>query len=204
MFGEGQNSILSASNPLSSAILLNSSGSSLTNLKIISPFSTIRQTANIASCVVANGSSNFRIDNLEIVDCATAGIMITYGSNNGEVVNNRVAHTLADGIHITGRSNNIVVSNNQVRDTGDDAIAVISYVANTAKSYRINIIKNIINNSATRGISAIGDDVVVRANTITNTNCAGIYSVSEGTTNLYSGTNLIIENNKMYNTTLDA
>lgn len=204
MFGEGDVSTLSAHNPLASAIFMNGSGPVITDLKIISPNAVAESGLTIASCVAVNNSNNFKIEGVLIEFCASAGIIVTSDSSNGQILNNYVGKTIKDGIHITGRSHGVLIRNNQLTSTGDDGIAVISYVSNGARTYDVTIEDNHVDYSKSRGIAAIGDNIIVRRNTIKNSNCSGIYSVSESFFDLYSGQNLVIEYNDLFNTTLDA
>ncbi len=202
MFGEGENSVLSAVNPLDAAIFLEGVAPEVRKIKIISNANARDSSLNAHGITVYN-SQNFKIEEMIIYNSAGAGVMI-YGSSQGEVVGNEISNSWADGIHITNKSNNVTVKSNILTNTGDDSIAVVSYIAQGEKTHNIIVDNNHISNSKTRGISLMGDNLYATNNIVKNTRCAGIYSVSENSYNLFDSRNILIENNEIENTTLDV
>jgi parallel beta-helix repeat protein len=181
-YGDGPSSVLRASNPASSAIVLRGAGPALRDLKVTSPNSVSRSQAYIRANVQVDGASNFVVERLTIVEAEQNGIIVHNESDGGTIRNNNVSQTLADAIHITDATEDILVTNNTVRDAGDDLIAVVSYLVDPARCKNITIVGNdVARQTNGRGISNVGgQSVTIKNNTIAETDGAGILVASDG------------------------
>jgi parallel beta-helix repeat protein len=181
-YGDGPGSVLSASNPASSALILRGAGPALRDLKVTSPNSVARSQAYIRANVQVDGASSFVVERLTIVEAEQNGIIVHHQANGGTIRNNTVSQTLADAIHITDASRDVVVTNNTVRNAGDDLIAVVSYLKDPAPCRNITIAGNDVSGQTNgRGISNVGGEfVTIQGNTISDTHGAGILVASDG------------------------
>jgi parallel beta-helix repeat protein len=178
-YGDGPKSILRATNPSSSAIVLRGRGVNLRDLQVSSPGARTRIGSASAAAVRVDHVLGFSVRNVVIDGAASSGIVVLGGAN-GLIAGNTVQNTRADAIHLTDGSHDITVSGNVVRSSGDDMIAVVSYVGETACK-RITITRNrVIGQVTGRGISTVGgEDVTIERNSIGRTYGAGVYVAAE-------------------------
>ena len=203
-YGDGPSSVLSASNPASSALILRGSGPVLRDLKVTSPNSVSRSQAYIRANVQVDAASNFLIERVMTVEAEQNGIIVHNEADGGTIRNNNVSQTLADAIHITDASENILVTNNTVRDAGDDMIAVVSYLKDPKRCKNITIVGNdVARQTDGRGISNIGSEsVTIQGNTISESNGAGIIVAADGSYGTYGPLNTQVLDNVVDTTDL--
>lgn len=200
LIGDGNKSILHASDPGNHQLRLLGSGGGLYDLELHT-YATARTNDNDAAVFIDFGSSNFVLDNI-IVEGANGPGILDYGGQYGRITRNRVYNTKADAIHNSGGAHDIYVAGNRVRNPGDDMIAVVTY------QYIPNITRNILieNNDVAnqpwgRGISVVGGaDITVRNNKITASSDAGIYLAGEGSWATYGDSNVLVYNNYLNRT----
>lgn len=188
LYGDGDKSLLQASDPHNSAVVLEGSSPALRHVKIISPHSTTigRQSTPQTAGVVMYQATNFTVDTVHIDTTASVGIM-SFSSGGTAIApavisNCTVANTLADGIHLTDGSCYITESNNTVTNSGDDMFAVVSYMSDGSICHDITITGNSGSGQSAngRGVSVVGgNNVSILNNTIQNVRAAGIYLQSE-------------------------
>jgi len=216
VYGDGSTSVLQATDPANSAIVLQGDHPSLRNVKIISPLSSKigRQGTPQSGGVVAYQATNYSIENVSVDTTASVGIMSFQSSGTvarpATISHCTVANTLADGIHLTMLSSYVTVSDNTVINSGDDMYAVVSYMSNGGLCHDITITGNTGTGQSAngRGISVVGgNNVTISHNTIQNTRAAGIYLQAELVRNIdgslnyktYGDDRIVVENNILTN-----
>ena len=179
-YGDGSASILSADNPLQSAVVLRGAGPVLRDIQITSPRAATRSRAGAAAGVQVAHATGFVVQRVTVTGAENVGIVV-FGGIGGRVVDNTVSGTRADGIHLTDGSRDIVVSGNTVHDVGDDMIAVVSYLSDRVPCAQIVIANNnVYRQTSGRGITAVGgQDVTIRRNAISGTYGAGVLVASD-------------------------
>lgn len=178
--GDGETSILSAIDPVNSAIKLTGASPSLSGVLIKSPNLISRSKYNTSTGVLVMNAHNFIVENVIVENVAGGGIFV-YNSSFGRITNNIIYNTLADGIHITNKSKNINVYGNKIYNSGDDQIAVVSYIGNGDLCSNIDIYNNQTDGqNIGRGITVVGGkNIKIRENDIRNTYSSGLYAYSE-------------------------
>lgn len=188
LYGDGDQSLLQATDPQNSAIVLEGDHASLRSVKIISPKSTGigRQSTPQTAGVLLYGATNFTVDSVSVDTTASVGIMSLGGSGTAatpSVISHcSVANTLADGIHMTDKSAYLNVLNNTVTNSGDDMFAVVSYMGDGGICHDIEISGNSGNGQSAngRGVSVVGgNNVKILNNNIQKSRAAGVYLQSE-------------------------
>lgn len=206
--GEGDITIIKASDPANAALRLTGTAPKLASLKVQSSYSgpvvansPDRLQSNASAAVLSENSTNFAITNVTVRGGRSAGILINnsagVSSAFAPISGTQVSDTLADGIHITNKSKYILVQGNTVTNSQDDKIAVVSYVSNGGVCNNIGINSNVVGGGDWgRGIAVVGGDhLSVTNNTITNSSHSGIYLVSEGSYNTYGDSAITVSNN---------
>lgn len=176
--------------------LIDCSNFTISGLSVSHSNATARNS--IGHGIYATGCTDFDVS-VSVSDVSAAGIFIG-GSRRFRITKSRVSATLADGIHITGGSADFEISRNFTFDTGDDAIAVVSYIADGIACHGGSISTNRVLRSGARGITIMGDDIVVSsANTVTDCRAAGIYIAREGSFNTYGSRRITVTGNVVTN-----
>lgn len=179
IYGDGSSSLLLATNPDDSTIVLTGQNSSLDNVSLASTNAAFRKQGYLGTSVYVHQANEFLVSKVLINKSQGAGIMIR-SSSNGKIEGNRVLNTYADAIHITAASHDVIVSKNFVDNAGDDCIAVVSYEKSDDWTTDIQISNNTVQNSKARGISVLGGmRILINNNLVKNFNSSGIYAVSE-------------------------
>ena len=178
--GDGDSTLLRASDPNNSAIILRGSNVSLRSLKITAPTAASRVGSGNAAGVYVDRASGFAVENVTVAKVQNIGILV-FNSANGVIASNFVTGSLADAIHLTNGTHNVVVKGNRVRDVGDDMIAVVSYLGDP-QCADITIVDNDVRGQWWgRGISVVGGrNVTVERNSIADTAGAGVLVNSDG------------------------
>lgn len=201
--GDGEPSVLVASNKPSMAIIMKGSAPELRSLKIACPScelpsgpptSARLSTGESAGVFIQPGTTNFVIDRVTIDRAGSAGIL-NWGGNNGVITNNRVLNTLADAYHMTNGAYNVEVAYNYAYNVGDDMYAVVSYLNDGQRSHDIKIHDNVGDGQPWgRGASVVGGyNIQIYNNSISRTYGAGIYIEAEGIS--YGNSNITLNNN---------
>lgn len=183
MLGCGETSLLLATNPNKSVIVLRGEGPRLRNLAVeVRLGDTKRQTGPDQQKVWIDGASSFWVDAVHVKNSASAGIFNRGGVGSPErysrITRCLVENTLADGIHNTGNAHHVLVEGNTAKNTGDDCFAVVSYKETLCHDIIIRHNKGSIGNA--RGITVVGGaDVLIESNEIADKDAAGILIASE-------------------------
>lgn len=201
MLGCGETSLLLATNPLKSAVVLRGEGPRLRNLAVeVRLGGTKRQTGPDHQKVWVDGASSFWVDAVHVKNSAAGGIFNYGGVGSPErysrITRCLVENTLADGIHNTQRTHHVLVEGNTARNTGDDCFAVVSY--KTQLCQHIIIRRNKGSGGHARGVSVVGGaDVLIEDNDIADKDAAGIIVASEASweTNLVE--RVTVRNNRI-------
>ncbi len=202
VFGAGPASVLRATTPAASSVFLKEENAALYNFRITHANVTTRlHDGNTCGVFVETAATNFKIANMEIDNCASAGILV-FGAKGGYILNNYVHDTKADSIHNTRGARRIHIAGNRTLNSGDDGIAVVSYGDDPGTTGDILAEYNtILNNVGGRGMTVVGgDNVTYRKNYINNSGSyAGILVGGESSYNSFGATDITIEDNIITN-----
>ena len=195
-YGDGAGSVLVATSPSSSAIVLTGSYPSLRAVKVTSPNATQRLTNDESSGVLIRDASHFTVEDVTVSGEGSAGIL-TRDSTDGRIVRDVVANTEADGIHNTDGSSYINIGWNRVTGTGDDFISVVSYRSDGRRCHDINVYWNTVGwQPWGRGIAFVGGyNLYASSNNIQHTYGAGIYVASESAWSTYGIDHVVLNSN---------
>ena len=183
-YGDGSTTVLRASDPTRSAIILTGQGPELRRLKVASPNSSMRRTNSESSSVLVRDAAGFTVARVIAVRPASVGFFVTR-SSYGKLLRSSARNTFADGIHVTDRSHHVEVAYNSVQRSRDDMIGLVSYRSNGDRIHHINVHHNKGDNSDVadphgRGIAVAGGrDIQLNENSVKGTAGAGIYIASE-------------------------
>jgi hypothetical protein len=199
-FGDGNTSVLEATNPASSAIILRGSHVTIESLKVTSPRASERMGSGEAAGVYVDGASDFLVARVTVDRAQNTGILVS-GAAKGRLTSNSVRGTMADSIHITGASHDLVVRNNRVTNSGDDMIAVVSYL-DAPPCSRITISGNVVRGQRWgRGISVVGGRrITVARNTVRDTSGAGVLINADGRYGTHGTADVRVVDNRISNT----
>ncbi|WP_191970860.1 M10 family metallopeptidase C-terminal domain-containing protein [Methylobacterium soli] len=200
MTGHGDSSVLAATNAATQAVMLTGTGAGLSNLKLVGAGGERLASYEAGGLSVLN-ATNFTVDHVTIDHASAAGMHIS-GSSNGKVTNNVLSYTGADSIHFSnyeGVNHDIEVAGNRIDHSGDDGVAVVSYAADGAASYNINVHDNaVVDQIWGRGYSVVGGhDIVIEDNYYNNNQAgfAGVYIAAEGEYGTLPVDNVKVEDN---------
>jgi hypothetical protein len=154
VFGFGSTSILNSTNTNASAITMQGSGPSLSNLVILGT-GTTRTAGSAQSMIWVQNASNFTVNNILIDGGSCTGVWDN-GSSNGVIENVTVHNTLADSITNTNGANNVTVQNNLVYNSGDDGYSNNSYVGDGNQVNNITETQNTFLSGNARGMECSG------------------------------------------------
>jgi hypothetical protein len=195
IYGAGSCSILYGPSATNAQITMSGTGWTLANFVSHAASSTRDSTHwNIFN----NGSTNFRIDSLEVWGGNAGGIINFLQANGGIITNNYVHDTLADAIYTTYGSRGTIVANNKVRNAGDDSISNVSYSGDPAPvSGSLDQNNDVGYQSNGRGVSVVGgQNITIQGNLIASTTQnACIYLADEPSFNTLPVSNVIARNN---------
>src|SRR5437868_2583213 len=187
MYGDGDNTVFSASNAHAGALRLTGKNPSLKSLKVIYRSTpTTRLSRGTQTGVFMDHAAGFTVDNVTVANSPSAGILVfvSHGTatNYATVSNCRVKNTLADAYHCTGASSYVRLSGNSTTNPGDDMFAVVSYLGDGAQTHHITYSNNVgvwnrgTPNDSGRGMSVVGGNhITFNNNSVTNTEWAGVY-----------------------------
>jgi hypothetical protein len=204
-FGDGETSVLQASRPEASALVLRGRGVSLRNLTVSSPAAARRINAYSGAGIFVDRARRFTIAGVRVAKAENVGIVVVGGAG-GRISGNVVTGTYADGIHLTRGTRDVLVSRNRVERAGDDLIAVVSYLADGALCSGITITGNAVRGQSWgRGITVVGGrDVTVARNEIADTSGAGVLVNSDGSFGTYGTANVRVLGNAIARTARDV
>ena len=151
----GDDSTFVATNPSTSALMIQASGVTVQDLLLQGPGGSLPQGGPSAAGLVV-GYNGVTVQHVSIVGPAGLGIYLP-GATNFVLDTVYVANTGSDGIQITGGANHGQLNNVRVQNTGDDSIAMVSY--STDQAPVSDIVVNspvVINSTQTRGIAVVG------------------------------------------------
>ena len=154
VFGLGSTSILNSTNTNASAITMQGSGPSLSNLVILGT-GTTRTAGSAQSMIWVQNASNFTVNNILIDGGSCTGVWDN-GSSNGVIENVTVHNTLADSITNTNGANNVTVQNNLVYNSGDDGYSNNSYSTDSNQVNNITEKQNTFLSGNARGMECSG------------------------------------------------
>ena len=145
--GQGMNrTIIRATNPASSAFMINRSSTQgmdtvlIADFQVYSPNSTKRGTLPEHDCFAFLGAPrNLTVDRVKARGCMAAGMLLARG-NNVLIQNSVVERSRADAYHIAYGSQNVTVQFNQAIAPGDDMYASIGY---SSINRNINFLDNV-------------------------------------------------------------
>ncbi|MGH9959731.1 MAG: right-handed parallel beta-helix repeat-containing protein, partial [Pyrinomonadaceae bacterium] len=200
MAGDGDVSVLVATNKAHSSIVLIGNSPAITSVKLTSPNAVVRDTTPWSTGVEVRAATNFTVGDVTVTRIGSAGIFTWQGSGPGKVVNNRVLDTLADAIHFTDKSHDIIAANNYVRGAGDDMVAIVSYLSDGAQVRNVLVQDNVVaDQNWGRGVTVVGGkDVTIQRNKVARTNHgAGIMVAAENFWNTYGNDNILISDNTL-------
>lgn len=123
--GVGSTSILKATAPNTSAVILSGTNPSLQNVVILGTGTTRTSGPNQAGIYI-NGGTGALVNNNVVNGGSCVGIW-NVGGATSTVTNNLVENTLADSITNTNGTTNALDKNNEVFNSGDDGISNNSY-----------------------------------------------------------------------------
>jgi hypothetical protein len=197
VYGDGDKSILKATDPAKASLHVTGTGDHLHHFRITG-VATERLTHGDAAGVHLDAATGFEMDHMT-VDKVAQNAFIVRDSSNGSIHDNRIDGTLADSIHITRASHHIRVENNHITNSGDDGIAVVSYVGSSERSHDVLIRNNLVeDNHWGRNISVIGSDKVQILDNVVDGNLAGragIIIAGETSYNTWGPTNVLVDGN---------
>ena len=156
------------------------------------------RTNNDYAIFIANGTSNFVINNVTVDGSMALGIQ-TFGARDGRITANRVMNTKAGGIHVTNGAYNVYIAGNTTDTVADDQFGVAcGPQENNANCHNILIENNYgIRGTYGRGLLVHGGtDITIRNNKIIKASASGIMIASETTdAGGYPVNNIIVQNN---------
>ncbi len=206
LVGDGESSILKATQPLQSAVNLRGERPRISALKLSCDVGSVSRSAKGTSAMVfIQDAKHFIVDHLTIDSGVSAGILNSGGQGTADelsqIHDNRVYHTLADGIHNTQQAKYVLITNNLVYESGDDLIAVVSYEKDNGRCSDIDISSNTVRgNYHGRGITVVGGDRVrIWHNKISDTDVAGLYLASEESYHTFGDDSVTAEDNIIEN-----
>ncbi|RGR95828.1 glycosyl hydrolase family 28-related protein [Heyndrickxia coagulans] len=144
---------------------------------LILRYKSVTQRDNNYKTLNINYGNNIKLENIEIKNSLSAGIVIDALKKENILIRNCIVHhTLADGILVANAEANVKILNNIVFDTSDDGIAcLVFYAANNVFTNQVLIKENKVSNSLARGIVIAGTkNAKIKSNIINNTSNAGI------------------------------
>lgn len=197
LFGDGVTSILKATSATDTAIRLIGTGPEVQGIFVTGTATAIN--ANVNSCGVAvYQATNFIVTNVTVDKTPYFGIGV-FASSNGSITFNNVYGALKDGIHLTNDtttgSSYVDVIGNYVGANGDDGIAVVTY-STASICTGINIVGNIIKNSASRAINLAGAALVTIANNnIISPTYAGINIIQDSVSGTLGSERILVDSN---------
>lgn len=174
VIGAGKDStIIQATNPLDSALVVSSSTNVLVQgLQVYSPTATSRTDFANSRGFYVEKSSGITFDGIKVHKTSGGGIVF-YIVQDSKILNSEVLDNFSDAFHVTGASRNILVQGNTAKGSGDDCFASIGY--GTDLNRNIQFLDNSCSDGKASGISfegTIGGQA--HRNKITRTGVAGI------------------------------
>jgi hypothetical protein len=206
--GSGPKTILRATVPAMSSVMLSGDGGGVKNLTVLSPNSKTRSSWSTSPAVTIIGATHFEISGLVVgLPDHTQGvegaaiICQSEPSSDGLITGNTINNSMADAIHLTCGANHISVTHNTITGSGDDMVAVVSYFKDAMLCHDITIRDNdCLGQTGGRGITVIGgENVVIDHNRVENSMAAGIHLAAESSYMTYGPSNVTISNNVLRN-----
>ena len=168
MSGDGDKSVLKATDPSNSAVTLTGDGASLSNLKSEVDNAGGRSSQPGAANVLVQNARNASVTGVDAIGGASNGIRLD-NAQNSTISGNTVQGSNADGIAMMNGSSNNLVKGNLVHQAGDDSISDDSYVGD-AKQDENNVIDGnmVLDGKYGRGIAIMGGKNATVSNNIVN------------------------------------
>jgi hypothetical protein len=200
VYGDGPTSILVASNPNASAIIM-TGAFKIRNLKVTSPNAVSRDNNGACALIQIGTASGWSVQDMTLDKCENTAIL-NLGGSNGTILRNNVSNTMSDAIHNTNGVHHVTVRGNTVRNSGDDMIAVVSYAGAAGNCHDILVEDNdVANQTSGRGCSVVGgDNITIRNNIIAGTYGAGVYVAAEDSWNSFGCSNVQVLGNTISDT----
>ncbi|ADO69150.1 right-handed parallel beta-helix repeat-containing protein [Stigmatella aurantiaca] len=200
LVGNGDKTVLKATNPDQGAIKLTGDGASISNMKTEFASAPSRSSMPDAAAVLVQNASGASVSNMTIQGAASNGVRLD-NSTGATVSNNLVVGTNADGIALMNGSSSNTVKNNVVSQAGDDSYSDNSYNGD-AKQDGGNTFENNVSmdNAYGRGIVLAGskNDKVI-GNTVSGSKWIGISGDSDPNSGTMASSGHDIKGNTVIN-----
>lgn len=206
VYGDGDVSVLKATNQNLAAITLIGTAPQLRNLRLLTTGTNAHSGSPNQDGAYVNGATFFVVEKVTTSGFSGVGIEINNGATDGRVTNNNIQNAPvsgAGGIFIANYSGvgvtRLIVSGNTVTGMQDDSIAVVGVQGGTAPT-DITIANNTIANNTTngRGIAIVGGSHInVSGNTIRNVPSAGIFVAYDSVFTTLGPNDVVVSNNVM-------
>ncbi|QZY47780.1 right-handed parallel beta-helix repeat-containing protein [Mycolicibacterium austroafricanum] len=196
---DGAGSVLEATNPATSAVVVIADNVTFTNFDIRQATGQARNDNPYRAGLVV-GNRGVTIRNVSVTGGSTVGIFVI-GASYFLLDKVTVQDTASDGIQMYAGANNGVVKDARVLRTGDDGIAVVSYLGDPICT-NIRIISPYVDGAwNTRGLVVSGGSNITFSDiTVKNTALSGVFVGSQkGTLPTAAVSNIVVDGGTITN-----